>query len=60
MTLQMCAIGPYQQPNDKCAIPMVHNTTVPFGFAEYLSWSQGDYYLDFEGAEANQGGWGRK
>ncbi|EYB96729.1 hypothetical protein Y032_0147g2579 [Ancylostoma ceylanicum] len=51
----VCAIGPYKQPTDKCAIPMVHNTTVPFGFAEYLSWSQGDYYLDFEGAEANQG-----
>ncbi|KIH49182.1 hypothetical protein ANCDUO_20744 [Ancylostoma duodenale] len=33
---------------------MVYNATVPFGFAKYLSWSQGDHYLDFEGAEANQ------
>ncbi|KAK6757096.1 hypothetical protein RB195_015117 [Necator americanus] len=51
----VCSPGPYQQQNDKCAIPMVHNTSVPFAYIEYLSWSQGDNFLDFEGAEQNQG-----
>ncbi|VDL77251.1 unnamed protein product [Nippostrongylus brasiliensis] len=50
-----CAPGPYQQAADKCAIPIIHNTTVPWMFAEYLTWSQGDQYLDFEGAEEKQG-----
>lgn len=53
--LSACSVGPYQQGTDKCAIPIVHNTTVPFVYAEYLTWSQGDDYLDFEGAELNQG-----
>lgn len=50
-----CSTGPYQQSSDPCAIPMYHATTVPFVFAEYLTWSQQDNYLDFEGAEINQG-----
>ncbi|CAB3396780.1 unnamed protein product [Caenorhabditis bovis] len=50
-----CAIGPFQQDSYPCAIPIRHNTTVPFVFAEYLSWSQQDNYLDFEGAEEKQG-----
>nr|CDJ87398.1 Glycosyl hydrolase and Alpha-amylase domain containing protein [Haemonchus contortus] len=51
----VCSPGPYQQTTDACAIPIVHNTTVPFVYAEYLSWSQGDQFLDFEGAEERQG-----
>ncbi|KAK5983365.1 hypothetical protein GCK32_009331, partial [Trichostrongylus colubriformis] len=51
----VCSIGPYQQTSDACAIPIIHNTSVPFVYAEYLSWSQGDQYLDFEGAEERQG-----
>ncbi|KAK6046435.1 hypothetical protein COOONC_16060 [Cooperia oncophora] len=51
----VCSPGPYQQGTDSCAVPIVHNTTVPFVYAEYLSWSQGDQYLDFEGAEERQG-----
>ncbi|CAI2354046.1 unnamed protein product [Caenorhabditis sp. 36 PRJEB53466] len=50
-----CSTGPYQQSSDACAIPVYHNTTVPFVYAEYLSWSQQDNYLDFEGAEIKQG-----
>ncbi|CAJ0957267.1 unnamed protein product, partial [Mesorhabditis belari] len=50
-----CSPGPYQQSSDQCATPIVHNTTVPFFFTEYLTWSQSDNYLDFEGAEEKQG-----
>ncbi|CAJ0589641.1 unnamed protein product [Cylicocyclus nassatus] len=50
-----CASGPYQQSSDKCAIPIYHKTTVPNSYATYKSWSQGDYYLDFEGPEQGQG-----
>ncbi|CAL2042372.1 hypothetical protein CAEBREN_19315 [Caenorhabditis brenneri] len=50
-----CSTGPYQQTSDPCAIPIYHNTTVPFVYAEYLSWSQQDNFLDFEGAEEKQG-----
>ncbi|VDM70423.1 unnamed protein product [Strongylus vulgaris] len=50
-----CAEGPYQQPYDKCAIPMLHQTRVPYNYFEYKSWSQGDSYLDFEGPEIDQG-----
>ena len=50
-----CSPGPYQQASDPCAIPIVHNTTVPFVYDEYISWSQNDQYLDFEGAEEKQG-----
>ncbi|PIO75704.1 hypothetical protein TELCIR_02241 [Teladorsagia circumcincta] len=51
----VCSPGPNQQANDPCAIPIVHNTSVPFVYAEYISWSQGDQYLDFEGSEERQG-----
>lgn len=50
-----CSTGPHQQPSDPCAIPIAHNTTVPFVYAEYLTWSQQDDYLDFEGDEELQG-----
>ncbi|CAI5451676.1 unnamed protein product [Caenorhabditis angaria] len=50
-----CSTGPYQQESDPCAIPVYHITTVPFVYSEYLSWSQQDNYLDFEGAEEKQG-----
>ncbi|CAI4223618.1 unnamed protein product [Auanema sp. JU1783] len=50
-----CLKGPYQQESDPCAIPIQHNTTVPFVYGEYLSWKQLDQYLDFEGDEQNQG-----
>ncbi|KJH49612.1 alpha amylase, catalytic domain protein [Dictyocaulus viviparus] len=51
----VCSIIPYQQATDKCALPIIHNTTVPFLYTEYLSWSQADEFLDFEGAEEKQG-----
>uniref|UniRef100_A0A0K0DEY8 Aamy_C domain-containing protein n=1 Tax=Angiostrongylus cantonensis TaxID=6313 RepID=A0A0K0DEY8_ANGCA len=51
----VCSAGLHQQSSDKCAIPIIHNTTVPFVYAEYLSWSQNDQFLDFEGAEKKQG-----
>uniref|UniRef100_A0A1I7XI80 Aamy_C domain-containing protein n=1 Tax=Heterorhabditis bacteriophora TaxID=37862 RepID=A0A1I7XI80_HETBA len=50
-----CSPGPHQQPFDECAIPIRHSTTVPFIFSEYISWSQRDDYLDFEGDEEKQG-----
>jgi hypothetical protein len=43
------------QTNDPCAVPIAHTTNVSFFFVEYLSWSQADKYLDFEGAEQYQG-----
>ncbi|CAD6194272.1 unnamed protein product [Caenorhabditis auriculariae] len=50
-----CLSGPFQQASDPCSIPMFHTTTVPFVYDEYLTWSQQDNYLDFEGAEFTQG-----
>ncbi|KAK6051721.1 hypothetical protein COOONC_10775, partial [Cooperia oncophora] len=50
-----CVNKPYEQSADKCAIPIVHDTEVTFIYGAYLSWSQGDKYLDFAGAEQNQG-----
>lgn len=43
------------QTTDPCAINIAHTTNVSFIFDEYLSWSQADFYLDFEGAEQYQG-----
>uniref|UniRef100_A0A914D483 Alpha-amylase C-terminal domain-containing protein n=1 Tax=Acrobeloides nanus TaxID=290746 RepID=A0A914D483_9BILA len=50
-----CKAGPYMQSTDPCAIQIAHTTNVSFIFVEYLSWSQSDNYLDFEGAEQYQG-----
>uniref|UniRef100_A0A914W7E2 Alpha-amylase n=1 Tax=Plectus sambesii TaxID=2011161 RepID=A0A914W7E2_9BILA len=50
-----CSSGPFAQSSDPCAISIAHTTTTPFVYAEYQSWSQNDDYLDFEGAESNQG-----
>jgi hypothetical protein len=38
-----------------CAIPIYDNTTVPLVFDEYLGFHQNDNYLDWFGAEPNQG-----
>ncbi|PIO75702.1 hypothetical protein TELCIR_02239, partial [Teladorsagia circumcincta] len=57
----VCAPGPFQQDTDACAIPIIHNTTVPYLYNAYRWWSQGDKYLDFEGGERGQGTYnGRK
>ncbi|KHJ92421.1 hypothetical protein OESDEN_07692 [Oesophagostomum dentatum] len=50
-----CPPRPYQQNFDKCALPIEHHTTAPLSCQEYPAWSQGDNYLDFHGAEINQG-----
>ncbi|KHJ80130.1 hypothetical protein OESDEN_20203, partial [Oesophagostomum dentatum] len=50
-----CASGPYEQDIDACAVPIIHNTSAPVTDYEYPFWSEGDNYLDFEGAEMKQG-----
>src|SRR5690606_36893593 len=50
-----CASSPETQPTDKCAIQIAHTSNASFIYAEYLMWSQGDNYLDFEGEEKFQG-----
>ncbi|KHJ83437.1 hypothetical protein OESDEN_16866, partial [Oesophagostomum dentatum] len=50
-----CSPGPYQQDGDQCAIPIRHSTVTPSSFLEYPAYSQNDNYLDWEGAESNQG-----
>ncbi|KHJ99111.1 hypothetical protein OESDEN_00904 [Oesophagostomum dentatum] len=50
-----CSPGPYEQDSDPCAIPIRHNTSAPPSFHEYPAYSQNDNYLDWEGAEKNQG-----
>jgi alpha-amylase len=40
----------------KCAVPLVHKTNVSLeDFRSYLSWAQSDRYLDWFGAETDQG-----
>ncbi|KAK6022366.1 hypothetical protein OSTOST_11942, partial [Ostertagia ostertagi] len=53
-----CSSRPYKQSSDPCAIPIVHDTRVPFVYKGYLDWSQGDHFLDFGGAEQKQGTYG--
>ncbi|KHJ98926.1 hypothetical protein OESDEN_01091, partial [Oesophagostomum dentatum] len=49
-----CSPGPYQQPQDPCAVPIKHVTAMPASCPpssclQYRAWSRGDTFLDFEG-----------
>uniref|UniRef100_A0A0N5BFI5 Alpha-amylase n=1 Tax=Strongyloides papillosus TaxID=174720 RepID=A0A0N5BFI5_STREA len=50
-----CTSADYSQPDDPCAIPIIHSLDVPFFNNEYLNWRQNDEYLDWHGAEFTQG-----
>lgn len=48
--------GDSSASSSRCAIPIVHRTNVSKDdFGSYLSWSQSDQYLDWFGAEPDQG-----